>query len=34
MGKEDAPCDHVYDVVGSPVREQRQVCDRPDAAED
>ena len=25
LGKEDAPCDHKYDVVGGPVREQRQV---------
>ena len=26
LGKEDAPCDHKYDVTGSLVREQRQVC--------
>ena len=34
MGKEDAPCDHKYDVTGCPVREQRQVCGGPDAAQD
>ncbi len=32
-GKENLPCDHKYDVVGRPVRKQRQICHRPHAAE-